>query len=105
MTTQLPAAGHHFAEAAAGHRPAVAMEYVESNAPGVDRDLADAAGPTAHRRDAFANLAVSVDTVARRSGGLTADARGADARARGGAPGARSGVSRKRRPPSIGPIR
>jgi hypothetical protein len=81
------------------------MEYVESNAPGVDRDLAGTAGPTAHRRDAFANLAASVDTVARRSGRRTADARGADARAPGGGPGARSGLSRKRRPPSIGTIR
>jgi hypothetical protein len=75
------------------------------NAPGVDRDLAGAAGPTAHHRDALANLSASLDTVARRSGRLTTDACGADARAPGGAPGARSGVSRKRRPPSIGPIR
>jgi hypothetical protein len=30
------------------------MEYMESNAPGVDRDLAGAAGPTAHHRDALA---------------------------------------------------
>jgi hypothetical protein len=95
-------------EAAAGHGPAVAMEYVKSAGPGVDRDLAGAAGaagPTVYRRDAFANLAASLDTVARRSGRLTADARGADAGAPGGGPGARSGVSRKRLPPSIGTIR
>jgi hypothetical protein len=92
-------------EAAAGHGRAVAMEYVKSAGPGVDRDLAGAAGPTAHRRDALANLAASLDTVARRSGRLTADARGADAGAPGGGPGARSGVSRKRLPPSIGTIR
>jgi hypothetical protein len=70
--------------------------------------FAGAAGPSANRRDAFANLAASLDTVARRSSRLTADAHGADEVApcaSGGAPGARSGVSRKRRPLSIGPIR
>jgi hypothetical protein len=81
------------------------MEYAESNAPGVDRNLAGAAGPTAHRRDALAGLAASLDTVARRTGRQTADARGAGARAPGWAPGARCGVSRERRPPSIGTIR
>jgi hypothetical protein len=67
--------------------------------------FAGAAGPSANRRDAFANLAASLDTVARRSSRLTADAHGAYEVAPGGAPGARSGVSRKRRPLSIGPIR
>jgi uncharacterized protein YukE len=61
-------------------------------APDVDRHLAGARGTTTNGHDALANLAASLDAVARRTGRLAADVRRADARAPVRAQGAGSGV-------------
>jgi hypothetical protein len=71
-------------------------------APDIDRDLAGAPGPIANRHDALANLAASLDTVARRTGRLAADVRRAEARVPRPAPGAGSRVSGGHRTPAQG---
>lgn len=52
-------------------------------APDVDRDLTEAPGPVTSSNDALANVAASLDTVARRTTRLAADVRRAEARAPG----------------------
>jgi hypothetical protein len=77
-----------------------AVEWISQHfgwtAPAIDRDLTGASGTIANSHDALANLATALDTVARRSARLAADARntalgatGPDAAVDAGAPGGR----------------
>jgi uncharacterized protein YukE len=71
-------------------------------APAVDRDLTGASGTIANRHDALANLGVSLDSVARRSTRLAADARSAAVGARGPDAAVDPGAPGGRRDPVVG---